>query len=121
MRVLICGDRNWSDFDTIFQYLSKLPKDTVVIEGEARGADSMAREAARLLGLRVEPYPADWEKHGRAAGPIRNKEMLLKGRPDLVVAFHENIATSKGTKNMVDQALKAGIKTAVLRGSPGDT
>jgi len=80
-----------------------------VIEGEATGADTLARETAKLLDLPFEPYPAQWEKYGRAAGPIRNSQMLLEGKPNAVVAFHTNLAQSKGTANMVNQARKAGL------------
>ena len=51
---------------------------------------------------------------GGAAGAIRNGQMLTEGKPDLVVAFHGNISISKGTKNMVEQATKAGIRCIVV-------
>jgi hypothetical protein len=79
-----------------------------VIEGEARGADKLARVVAEELNLPVDQYPANWELYGRAAGPIRNSEMLIEGKADAVVAFHSDLPRSKGTGNMVRQALKAG-------------
>lgn len=117
MRVLICGDRNWSDPDPIGELLDKLCvmyEEVIVIEGEARGADTLARAAAQRRGLSVERFPALWAAHGRAAGPIRNKQMLTEGRPDLVVAFHPDIEHSRGTKNMVTQAQRAGVETRVV-------
>jgi hypothetical protein len=86
----------------------------VVIEGEARGADTIAREEAEKLGLTVERYPADWARYGRAAGPIRNKQMLVEGRPDFVLAFSADIERSRGTRNMVDQAIKAGLTADIV-------
>lgn len=114
MRVLICGDRNWDDYVAVRDTL-KVFKETsevsCVIEGEAYGADSHGRAAAEELGIPVEPYPADWKKYGKGAGPIRNQQMLDEGKPDLVLAFHDKLQESKGTKDMVLRSQKAGIKT----------
>jgi hypothetical protein len=112
MRILFCGDREWSNYKTICDVMADLKPD-VVIEGEARGADSMARDAAEYFGIPVERYPANWKVYGRAAGPIRNTQMLDEGKPDLVVAFHNDFKNSKGTKNMVEQARKRGIPTKI--------
>ena len=114
MRVLVCGDRNWTDRGVIHRQLKKLPADTIIIEGEAEGADLIARSVAEELGFTVEPYPALWYVYGRGAGPVRNKQMLDKGKPDLVLAFHDNIEESRGTKDMVMQAAKRGIETIVI-------
>jgi len=115
MRVLICGDRNWRDERIIYSWLCKLQDwgYTTVIEGEARGADSIARELAEKMGFKVIKFPANWRRYGRAAGPIRNRQMLVEGRPNLVIAFHNDIEHSKGTKNMIEQARKAGIRVIV--------
>jgi hypothetical protein len=82
-----------------------------VIEGEAPGADTMAREWAEDNGVLPEKFPADWDRYGRAAGPIRNKQMLVEGKPDLVLAFSYDLKTSRGTRNMVTQALAANVET----------
>ena len=115
MRVLICGDRNWTDVKAIEDYVRTLPKDTVVIEGEASGADSIARRVAEKYGLKVVAYVAQWTTYGRAAGPIRNRQMLEEGKPDIVVAFHNNIESSKGTKNCLRQAEALGIKIMIKK------
>lgn len=112
-RVLVCGDRNWLDKDTIKTYLIQL-KPEVVIEGECKGADLLAKECAIELGIIVESYPANWQEYGKAAGMVRNKEMIIKGKPDLVVAFHNNIDNSKGTKDMLAQAAKYKIPTILI-------
>ena len=116
MRVLVCGDRKWADRHRIRWELETLPPDTVVIEGEARGADTLGREVAEVLGFKVERYPANWEKFGRAAGPIRNQQMLTEGKPDLVIAFHDHIRESKGTADMIRLAVKEGIATKLIGG-----
>jgi len=114
MKILICGNRSFTDIDKIREVISSLPKkDTVIIHGAAKGADSIAGQVAAEVGLRVLAFPADWKKYGRAAGPIRNKKMLIEGKPNIVYAFYRDKAESKGTKNMVNQAIKAGIKVIV--------
>ena len=109
MRLLVCGDRNWTDKRPIEAYLSTfIPGTTVVIHGGARGADTIAGEVATQMGMTVEQYPADWAQYGRAAGPVRNRQML-NSQIDLVVWFHRDIASSRGTRNMIAQAGQAGI------------
>src|SRR5690348_8540698 len=63
-----------------------LPQVTI-ISGAARGVDTVALDWAVINWCPSEEYPADWDTHGKAAGPIRNKQMLEEGKPDLVVAF----------------------------------
>jgi hypothetical protein len=106
-RVLVCGDRYWTDKEMIKEKLSK-NKDNIdmIIEGGANGADRLASECAKELGIPVMEFPANWKKYGRAAGPIRNRQMLDEGKPEVVLAFHDDITKSKGTKNMVEQARK---------------
>jgi hypothetical protein len=71
----------------------------------------MSAEIAKNMELPVERYPAQWDKFGRSAGPIRNTQMLTEGKPHGVVAFHYCLAKSKGTRNMVEQAKRKGIPT----------
>jgi len=114
MRVLCCGDRNWTNSNLILDVLLEYKDipDMVVIHGGASGADFLAGEAAKMLGFKVEVYPADWNKHGRVAGPIRNQKML-DTKPDHVIAFHDNIAISKGTGHMISITKKAEISFEV--------
>lgn len=114
MRVLVCGSRNWRDGLAIQRELVKLERGTTVIEGEARGADRFARLTGEALGWPVLRFPADWNRYGKAAGVIRNKQMLDEGKPDLVLAFHEDIYSSKGTADMVRQARRYGIEVKVF-------
>lgn len=108
MRLLICGDRNWTDSSAVTEVVERL-RPEVVIEGDARGADRMAGIAGELAGAEVEVYPAEWDKFGRAAGVIRNQRMLDYGEPTHVIAFHDDLANSRGTRDMVNRALKAKI------------
>ena len=114
-RILICGDRNWKDYESIDNFVKNLPTGTVIIQGMCRGADLMARQAGLKHGFKVEDYSADWNKYGNSAGAIRNKQMLNEGKPDVVVAFHSNISQSKGTKNMLKQADKMNLPFQIIR------
>jgi len=113
-KALICGDRNWTEGEPIRAYLCKLQDwgFSIIIEGEAPGADILAREEAEQMGFTVMKFPAHWEKYGRAAGPIRNREMLDQ-QPALVIAFHDNPSQSKGTRDTVEEAMRRGIQVIV--------
>lgn len=113
MIILCCGDRNWTNKERIREILQAYPLDTTVIEGEAKGADILSRQVAEEIGMTFIPVPANWDKYGKAAGPIRNKQMLDM-KPDEVIAFHNDIKNSKGTKNCLMQAKQMGIKTIVI-------
>lgn len=113
MRVLVCGGRDFADDILLAEVLDDIDSQrriTTVIEGEARGADTLAREWADRRRIRVERYPANWDRDGKAAGPIRNRLMLEKGRPDLVVAF----PGGRGTADMVEQSQRAGVRVHVV-------
>ena len=118
MRVLVCGSRNWTDRQMIMDVLKDLPKDTVIIEGEAPGADSLAASVAEELGFEVVRFPADWARYGRSAGPVRNKQMLVEGKPDQVIAFSDDLEKSTGTLNMVTIAMRANVSVSVRHHGP---
>lgn len=112
MRLLICGDRNWRDEGLIRGAVSQIQfhrKIDVVIHGAARGADTLAGEVAESLGIPIEIYEAKWKDHGKRAGIIRNQQMLDEGKPDLVLACHDDLANSKGTAHMVRIARQSQI------------
>jgi acetyl-CoA carboxylase alpha subunit len=114
--VLVCGSRSWRDASVIQRRLARFPERVRVIHGDARGADKLAASIAREFGHLVEAYPADWRRHGRAAGIIRNLEMLEK-KPDLVLAFWDGAST--GTKHMIDAARRRDISVEVTRPHSG--
>ena len=111
MKVLISGSRYYKDKGKIYSVLSKLPKDTIIIHGGCKGADSLAGEVAKELNLDEIIYPAEWEKYGLSAGPRRNQLMLIDN-PDLDQAFifHEDLNASRGTKDMVERLNRNGIR-----------
>lgn len=110
MKVLICGSRDWTDVHPILRELRELPSDVTVIHGDARGADRLAGSVADGIGLKVISVPAEWNRYGRGAGPVRNQKMLDMG-PDLVVAFP--VRGSRGTMDMIRRALRKGVKVRV--------
>jgi len=112
MRVVIGGDRNWSDEKTIDKYIKTLPPNSMVIHGDGRGVDKIAGRMALKHGHSVMAVPANWEKFGKSAGPIRNQHMLTP-RPDLVVVFHNDLENSKGTKDMIMRANKMGVRVEI--------
>lgn len=115
LKVLVCGDRRWTDAAAVERVLKEFPPGTVVVHGGARGADTIAARIAARLGFEVLAFPARWDVYDRAAGPIRNSQMLAQG-PDLVVAFHADLAASRGTKDMVCKARRAGIPVILVTG-----
>jgi hypothetical protein len=112
MKILVTGSRTWTSKDIIKRALM-LYNAHEVAQGGALGADCLAWRAAYELGAAVKTYPADWKKHGKAAGPIRNTEMLADFKPDIVLAFWDGV--SRGTKHMIETAVKAGYTVKVFR------
>lgn len=123
--ILVTGDRNW----TIENEAQKIivwtllhgfrEQQPTVVHGAARGVDSIADEHAKALGYDVHPHPANWDEFHKAAGPIRNQEMLDEEHPDIVLAFHDDLTHSKGTKDMVNKAVKAQVPTIIHINSDG--
>ena len=113
MKILVTGDRNWSNYWKIRKALTNYGA-TIVVHGAAPGADTVADNAARDLALERRPYPANWKDFGRRAGPIRNRLQFNTEKPDLVLAFRNNLEESRGTKDMVDYALSKGAKVILI-------
>jgi hypothetical protein len=121
MRILCCGDRYWTSRITIEYVLSEYPVGTVVYHGACRGADQLAGDVARHFGFHVAEFPADWKRYGRSAGVIRNQRMLDLAQPDLVIAFHEHLDESRGTKHMIDIATRARVPVRIVAATVQET
>ena len=112
-RILVCGGREYSEVLTLARVLDEWHAEngiTQIIEGGAPGADRLAFRWARHRGIETRTFPADWRTHGRAAGPIRNQQMLDEGRPDVVIAF----PGGAGTASMISLAKRAGVPVTVI-------
>jgi hypothetical protein len=110
-RILVTGSRDWDDPKVIYRALGEARGDTphdrvVLVHGGARGADAMAARYAEAMDWGVEACEADWQRHGKAAGFIRNAEMVSLGA-DVCLAFIRN--SSRGATHCADAAEKAGI------------
>lgn len=108
-RPIVCGGRQGVDPLDVFLELHKLHRThgfQCIIHGNARGVDSDAREWAKLNKVLHAPFRADWDRHGKAAGPMRNQRMIDEGNPDGCIAF----PGGKGTADMVTRARKAGLE-----------
>jgi predicted polyphosphate/ATP-dependent NAD kinase len=113
VRILVCGGRDYGNFDHVKQMLDGLlqqHKEFIIIEGGAKGADTLARTWAQNRNVIVETYVANWQQDGKAAGPIRNELMLSTGI-DLVVAF----PGGRGTNHMVSIAQRDSVPVLDLR------
>lgn len=111
MRVLVCGSRSWESIAKIGVRFVNLPDEPIeILHGGARGADKLADLLARKMGFAVRVFPAQWRKHGRRAGILRNIAMLDE-KPDLVLAFWDGF--SRGTKHTIAEAERRGIPTEV--------
>lgn len=128
MRILVTGSRDFNKADKVRwgitvaleTLIAKFPddKEIVIVHGAAKGADALAENyvhnTAQYLTdkgyrIRQEKHPANWDKNGRAAGPIRNQEMVDKGA-DICVAFVKVGAANRGTTDCANRARKAGIE-----------
>lgn len=117
MRLLVCGSRGWADRAYLYGVLDGIHASqdvTVVIEGEASGADGMARDWAVGRRIVTVPFLAKWAEHGRSAGVRRNEAMLTHGKPELVVAFWDG--KSRGTADMIGRARASEIECWIFTG-----
>ena len=111
VRVIICGGREWTNEIDSFKFLDRCDKAlhiTTVISGHARGADKIGERWATANLKELKIYPADWKKHDKAAGPIRNQQMLDEAKPDYVIAF----PGGTGTAHMKRIAKEANVPIA---------
>lgn len=125
LKILVCGDQNWRDEKKINVRLAQLAgtaeasvptemKKISVIHGDARGADRIAGEVAKRMGMTVVAVPAEWDGPlKKAAGPVRNRKMLDM-KPDLVIAFHADLKRSKGTLDCIMEANRRGIVVEII-------
>lgn len=122
MKIIVCGGRRYADPIKIWEVLDQIDtgRDEVrlVVDGASDditgpyiGADYWAHQWALARNKPTARVHADWKTHGRAAGPIRNKQMRDEYKPDLVVAF----PGGNGTRNMIELAEEAGIEVVKIR------
>lgn len=116
-RIIIAGGRDFQDYrllrSTVDKLLqNKLRKEKIVIIcGMAKGADMLGARYAQEREYHIRYFPADWDKYGKRAGPIRNEEMAKNA--DALVAFWDG--ESSGTKNMIETAERYNLAVRIKR------
>jgi predicted Rossmann fold nucleotide-binding protein DprA/Smf involved in DNA uptake len=117
MKLAIVGSRNFNNYEQLkaivweFFKIRKgnIPQD-IIISGGAKGADYLAKKYTEEYKIKYKEFPANWTKYGKAAGPIRNKQIV--DACDVVLAFLEE--NSKGTANTVKLAKEAKKPTFII-------
>jgi hypothetical protein len=124
MKILICGGRNFSNYEYLMgavdRYIKTSEEDfpdneIEIVSGGARGADTLAERYAKEKNLKLKVFPADWNAHGKKAGILRNEEMAhyLAVSADRceVIAFWDG--SSRGTANMISTAKEFGLAFSI--------
>lgn len=117
VRLVIAGSRGFDDYSLLCSVcdnkLNKLIKDhdIIIISGGANGADKLGERYANERGFKLIVMKADWDKHGKSAGYIRNSEMADEATH--VITFWDSV--SRGTRHMIDIANKAGLKLCIVK------
>ena len=108
-RIIVAGGRDFDDYQllskTLDEVLSPLEIHASIMSGGARGADALGEKYASEHNIPVDCFPANWRKHGRSAGFLRNK--IMAANANALVAFWDG--TSPGTKHMIDTARSRGL------------
>lgn len=117
--LIIAGGRDFDDYPllerTVDRFLENIRDEITIFCGKAKGADSLGERYAESRGYAVEYFPPDWQRYGRAAGPVRNREMVE--RADALAAFWDG--ESRGTGGVIALARRRGLKIRVTRYGPG--
>jgi hypothetical protein len=129
----VFGSRDWTDRLAIYRALLVFPAGTTLVHGGngltdpmtgsvRKGADRMAAEVGAALNFNVVAHPADWDRHGPAAGPMRNHQMLVEHHASeervgfaLALGFHDSIETSKGSRDMRERLVRAGVPHWIIK------
>lgn len=119
-KIIIAGSRTFNDYELVRKTMSALfdnisPSQMEIISGHCpSGADRLGEMFAERNGIRLTLFPADWNKYGKTAGPIRNKQMAEYVSSDgYLVAFWDG--KSRGTKNMIEEAHRVGATVKIVQ------
>ena len=113
MRVIVAGGRDAQPaYELVVSAIAESGIEiTELVHGAARGIDSAAGEWAERNKIPIKVFPADWSQHGRAAGPIRNRQMAEYA--DALIAVWDG--NSRGTKNMIETAQTLELQVFVYK------
>ena len=120
--IMIVGTRTYEDYkafkskvDEWLNYNVNLNEDIIeIVSGGARGVDSLAERLANEENFLLKIFPADWNKYGKSAGPIRNRQMVeyIKEKDGTCLIFWDG--QSKGTKNDIDLCKEYGVRYKIF-------
>ena len=108
LKIVIAGCRNYNNYDEAKEYIDfcireiKKNNTIVILSGGSRGADAIGERYAIENGYEIRKFVANWDKYGKAAGPIRNEQMAIEA--DYIICFWDY--KSRGTKSMIENAKK---------------
>ncbi len=121
-RIIIAGSRQFNDYGKMLKALDEQGVHLInsidpieIISGHASGADTLGEKFAKAYGYPLKIFPADWDKYGRAAGPIRNEQMAKYAADadrGILIAFP--VGESRGTRNMIKLAKQYGLEVEVI-------
>ena len=109
-KIAIVGSRHFPALHLVEMFVGDLPQNSIVISGGAAGVDASAAQAATARNMETMVFNADWEEHGRKAGPLRNIQIV--DACDSAVAFWDG--QSRGTLHTIMTALGQGKPVQVL-------
>ena len=116
--IVICGNRSFNNYDYLKECMDEIVKDIdddiEIVSGRADGADTLGEKYAMEKGYGLVFYPARWEKYGKKAGPIRNKQMVdyAKDHNGMVVAFWDG--KGSGTRSTINFAKRSNVPLKVF-------
>ena len=103
MKVIIAGSRNINDYSLVVQSIERSGYDiTEVVSGCATGVDRLGEQWAMMNNIPVKEMPADWNRHGKSAGPYRNRAMSIYADAAVIIWDGE----SRGTRNMIENMIR---------------
>lgn len=115
MKTIVAGSRSITDYKTVHSAIYEAPWIiTEVVSGGAPGVDTLGEQAAAEFGIPVKLFPADWNKHRRAAGPIRNQQMAEYA--DALIAIWDGV--SNGTADMIRRAKHHKLRIHIIKVPP---
>lgn len=120
VRIIVAGGRDFGDYrlvaDTLDSLLKELSaEDVIIVSGGCRGADALGERYASEHGIEIRRFPADWKTYGRAAGPIRNRQMAdYASRANGILTAFWN-GQSRGTASMIQLAERNGLDVVITK------
>lgn len=112
MKTIVAGSRHFTDYEVVKNAIETCGwKPSAILSGMASGVDTLGVQYATENNIQLLKYPANWYKHGKAAGPVRNRAMARAAEALIAIWDGE----SRETKNMIEEAEKLDLKVHIVR------